>query len=57
MIANFAMALINRVSPQVAIFFIAPPFVVAGGVALIYFTIRGQVAQFMAAFSAWLGSG
>jgi flagellar biosynthetic protein FliR len=56
-IANFAMALINRVSPQVAIFFIAPPFIVAGGVGIIYLTIRGQIGQFMAAFSAWLGSG
>jgi flagellar biosynthetic protein FliR len=56
-IANFAMALINRVTPQIAIFFIAPPFIVAGGVGLIYLTIRGQVSQFMAAFSAWLGAG
>ncbi len=56
-IVNFAMALINRVTPQIAIFFIAPPFIVAGGVVLLYFTIRGQVGEFMAAFSSWLGSG
>jgi flagellar biosynthetic protein FliR len=56
-IVNFAMALINRVTPQIAIFFIAPPFIVAGGVLLLYFTIRGQIAEFMAAFSSWLGSG
>jgi flagellar biosynthetic protein FliR len=56
-IVNFAMALVNRVTPQIAIFFIAPPFVVAGGIVLLYFTIRGQIAEFMAAFSGWLGSG
>ena len=56
-IVNFAMALINRVTPQIAIFFIAPPFIVSGGVLLLYFTIRGQIAEFMAAFSSWLGSG
>jgi flagellar biosynthesis protein FliR len=56
-IVNFAMALINRVTPQIAIFFIAPPFIVGGGVILLYFTIRGQVGEFMAAFSSWLGSG
>lgn len=56
-IVNFAMALINRVTPQIAIFFIAPPFVVAGGIVLLYFTVRGQIAEFMAAFSSWLGSG
>jgi flagellar biosynthetic protein FliR len=55
-IVNFAMALINRVTPQIAIFFIAPPFVISGGVPLLYFTIRGQLAEFLAAFSAWLGS-
>jgi flagellar biosynthetic protein FliR len=56
-IVNFAMALINRVTPQIAIFFIAPPFIAGGGLALLYFTVRGQVAEFMAGFSGWLGSG
>jgi flagellar biosynthetic protein FliR len=56
-IANFAMALINKVTPQIAIFFIAPPFIAAGGLGLLYFVIRGQVGQFMQAFSAWLGTG
>ena len=53
-IVNFAMALINRVTPQIAIFFIAPPFVLAGGLALLCFTIRAQVGAFVAAYSAWL---
>ena len=56
-IVNFAMALINKVTPQIAIFFIAPPFIVGGGLVLLYFTIRGQITEFMAAFSGWLGSG
>ncbi len=55
-IVNFAFALINRVTPQIAIFFIAPPFVVAGGLGLLYLGIRGEIGQFMAAFSNWLGS-
>jgi flagellar biosynthetic protein FliR len=56
-IINFAMALINRVTPQIAVFFIAPPFIVAGGMVLIYFTVRGQLAEFMGGFAGWLGSG
>jgi flagellar biosynthetic protein FliR len=56
-IVNFAMALINKVTPSIAVFFIAPPFIAGGGLALLYFVIRGQVAGFMAAFSAWLGTG
>lgn len=54
-IVNFAIALINRVTPQIAIFFIAPPFIISGGLALLYFAVRAQVAEFTAAFSAWLG--
>ena len=55
-IVNFAMALINRVTPQIANFFIAPPFVISGGLARLYFTVRGQMGEFTAAFSAWLAS-
>jgi flagellar biosynthetic protein FliR len=56
-VVNFAMALVNRVAPQIAVFFIAPPFIAGGGLVLLYFTIRGQVGEFAAAFSSWLGSG
>jgi flagellar biosynthetic protein FliR len=56
-VVNFAMALVNRVTPQIAVFFIAPPFIAGGGMVLLYFTIRGQVGEFVAAFSSWLGSG
>jgi flagellar biosynthetic protein FliR len=56
-VVNFAMALVNRVTPQIAVFFIAPPFIAGGGLVLLYFTIRGQVSEFVAAFSSWLGSG
>ena len=55
-IVNFALALVNRVTPQIAIFFIAPPFIISGGLALLYFTVRGQIAEFTLAFSTWLGS-
>ena len=53
-IVNFAIALVNRVTPQVAVFFIAPPFVVGGGLLLTYFTLRGQLFAFISTFSNWL---
>ena len=56
-VVNFAFALINRVTPAVAIFFIAPPFIAAGGLVMLYFSIRGQIGEFMAAFSKGLGGG
>jgi flagellar biosynthesis protein FliR len=56
-VVNFAFALINRVTPSIAIFFIAPPFIAAGGLVMLYFAIRGQLGEFMAAFSQWLAAG
>jgi flagellar biosynthesis protein FliR len=56
-IVNFALTLINRVTPQIAIFFLAPPFIVAGGLLLLYFAIKSQIGEFMAGFAAWLSWG
>lgn len=56
-IANFALSLINKVTPQIQVFFVAPPFVIAGGFALLYFVVKGELGQFMDAFAAWLTWG
>lgn len=56
-IVNFAFALVNKVTPSISVFFIAPPFIVSGGLVLLYFAIRGEIGEFMAAFSSWLGAG
>lgn len=56
-IANFSMTLISRLTPQISIFYIAPPFVAFGGIALIYLVVKGQIGQFMDAFDAWLRWG
>lgn len=54
---NLAMALVNRLTPQIGIFFVATPFIVAGGLLLLYFTARPMLGEFMAAFAAWLTTG
>jgi flagellar biosynthesis protein FliR len=54
---NLAMSLINRLTPQVAIFYVATPFIVAGGLLLFYFTARPMLTEFLAAFVAWLNAG
>jgi len=54
---NLAMSLINRLTPQIAIFYVATPFVVAGGLLLLFFTARPMLDEFMAAFVAWLTTG
>ncbi len=56
-IVNLAMSLINRLTPQVAIFYMATPFIVAGGLLLLYFSVRPLLGEFMSGFEAWLISG
>jgi len=56
-IANFSLTMINRVTPQIAIFYIAPPFIVSGGLLLLYFVIKPQIGEFMAGFASWLTWG
>lgn len=53
-IVNFALSLISRVTPQIQVFFVAPPFVIGGGLWLLYFVIKTEVSQFLQAFAAWL---
>lgn len=56
-IVNLAMSLINRLAPQIAVFYVATPFIVAGGLLLLYFSIRPLLGEFMLGFAAWLVSG
>jgi flagellar biosynthesis protein FliR len=57
LVVNLALALVNRLTPQVQVFFVAMPFVVAGGLVLLYFTIKPAIDAFMNGFGAWLISG
>ena len=50
LVVNLALALVNRLTPQVQVFFVATPFVVAGGLLLLYFTIKPAIEAFMSAF-------
>jgi flagellar biosynthesis protein FliR len=57
LVVNLALALINRLTPQVQVFFVAMPFVVAGGLLLLYFTIKPAIEAFLIGFGAWLHTG
>jgi flagellar biosynthetic protein FliR len=57
LVVNLALALVNRLTPQVQIFFVAMPLVVAGGLLLLYFTVKPAIEAFMSGFGAWLVSG
>ncbi len=56
-LVNLAMSLINRLTPQIAIFYMATPFVIAGGLLLLYFSVRPMLGEFMSAFESWLMTG
>ncbi len=57
LVVNLALALVNRLTPQVQVFFVATPFVAAGGLMLLYFTIQPAIEAFLIGFSAWLRLG
>ncbi len=57
LLANLAFALVNKVAPQIAMYFISVPFVMAGGFALLYATAKSLASIFVAGFSLWLSNG
>lgn len=56
-ILNFAVGLTNRLVPSVQVFFLASPFLLMGGLFLLYFTIRPFLQLFMDAFGRFLVTG
>jgi flagellar biosynthetic protein FliR len=57
LVVNLALALVNRLTPQIQVFFVATPFVAGGGLLLLYFTIKPAIEAFISGFGVWLISG
>jgi flagellar biosynthetic protein FliR len=56
-IINFSIGLTNKLTPQIPIYFISTPFVVGGGLFLLYFSSKQFLELFMAGFDIWLRLG
>jgi flagellar biosynthetic protein FliR len=56
-IVQIAVSIINRVTPQISIYFLSAPFVIIGGLFLTYLTIKSYLDQFVIGLAAWLSSG
>ena len=56
-VLNIATGLINRLVPTVQMFFLATPFLLLGGLMLLYFTIKPMLLLFMTGFSHFLVFG
>jgi len=56
-VVNLAIGLMNKLTPQIPVYFISLPFVIAGGLFLLYFTGPEALRLFITAFSSWLAHG
>jgi flagellar biosynthetic protein FliR len=56
-IVNLAVGLTNKLTPQIPVYFLATPFIMIGGLLIVYFAASDYVLLFMEAFSTWLQDG
>lgn len=56
-IVNFAVGLMNKMTPQIPIYFISLPFVIAGGMVLLGASIGDFLRIFVASFQTWVFNG
>ncbi len=54
---NFVFGLLNKLAPQIPVFFVSAPFIVGGGLLLLYFLSDDFFAIFISQFADWLASG
>lgn len=53
-VVNLAIGITNKLTPQLPVYFIGTPFVMAGGLLLLLFSISEFVDYFGSAFASWL---
>ncbi len=56
-VVNLAIGLANKLTPQIPVFFISMPFMIAGALAVLYSTGGHAVAIFTDGFAQWLRQG
>lgn len=56
-IVNFAVGLANKMTPQIPVYFISLPFVIAGGLILLGFSIGDFLSIFIENFQRWVFRG
>ncbi len=55
-LVNFAIGVTSKLAPQIPVFFIAMPFVMAGGFFLLLFSLHDILSYFVATLDSWLAS-
>lgn len=56
-VVNLAIGLMNKLTPTIPVYFISLPFVITGGLFLLYFSGPEALRLFSLAFSSWLARG
>lgn len=57
LIFNFLVGIMNKMTPLIPVYFISTPFVLAGGLLLLYFTFSEAMTLFFAGFEQFLSKG
>lgn len=57
LVMNFMVGIANKLTPQVPVYFISVPIILAGGFLILYFTIGESLRLFMMGFMGWLARG
>lgn len=57
LVINFMVGIANKLTPQIPVYFVSVPAVLAGGIVLLYFTIGESLRLFMMGFMGWLARG
>lgn len=57
LIVNFLFGIMNKMTPLIPVYFISAPFVLAGGLLLLYFTFSEALTLFISGFQMFLSNG
>jgi flagellar biosynthesis protein FliR len=54
---NVLFGIANKLTPQIPVYFISLPFVIMGGLFILYFILSDLLALFITGFTHWLQTG
>lgn len=57
LVVNFLFGIMNKLSPTIPVYFVSAPFVLAGGLILLYFTFGEALRLFLSGFRTFLVNG
>ncbi len=57
LVLNLAFGLLNKLTPQVPVYFVSAPVVLLGGIGLLYFAVKPALQIFIQAFTLWITRG